>query len=146
MSGTLSEQDPERAQQEREKYLNAYNGTMVKIWLEKIAMMGIVDTGTLYKSVAGIHAHKLDDKVTSIELKQEFEYYGIFQDYGTGREVARGNSGDIGRDKVRRRRPWFSRKHYSSVMRIQEFWADNIGKEAALVLTDILQGGVSLRR
>ena len=82
MSGSLNEQDPERARQEREKYLNAYNGTMVKIWLEKIAMMGIVDTGALYKSVAGVYARKLDDKVTSIELKQEFEYYGIFQEIG----------------------------------------------------------------
>ena len=45
-----------------------------------------------------------------------------------GNTSPRGNSGDIGRAKVRQRRKWFSRKYYASVMNIKEFYEDNIGK------------------
>jgi hypothetical protein len=47
------------------------------------------------------------------------------------------NSGDIGRDKVRQRRRWFSRKYYASVMNIRDFFADNLGKEYQGILSDI---------
>jgi hypothetical protein len=63
--------------------------------------------------------------------------YGLWQDYGTGRETPRGNSGDIGRDKVRQRRRWFSRKYYASVMNLRDFFAENLGKEYQGILSDI---------
>ena len=62
--------------------------------------------------------------------------YGLWQDYGTGRETPRGNSGDIGRTKVRQRRKWFSRKYYASVMNIKEFYEENIGKDFAGIMSD----------
>ena len=73
----------------------------------------------------------------------------------------RGNSGDLGRAKTsrasrtqsqarlnsaeaqprtvghnRKRRRWFSRKYYASVMRIKEFYEDNIGKTFTGILSD----------
>ena len=75
----------------------------------------------------------------------------------------RGNSGDIGRtnrgssesrgelarampsrDRGRRsqrrqRRKWFSRKYYASVMRIKEFFEDNIGATFTGILSDFAQ-------
>jgi hypothetical protein len=62
--------------------------------------------------------------------------YGLWQDYGTGRETPRGNSGDIGKAKVRQRRKWFSRKYYASVMNIKEFYEDNIGRSFTGILSD----------
>jgi hypothetical protein len=52
----------------------------------------------------------------------------------TGRETPRGNSGDIGKTKVRQRRKWFSRKYYASVMNIKEFYEDNIGRSFTGIL------------
>ena len=63
--------------------------------------------------------------------------YGLWQDYGTGRETPRGNSGDIGRAKVRQHRKWFSRKYYASVMNIKEFYEDNIGRSFTGILSDL---------
>lgn len=113
--------------EERRKYVTAFNRTMVKIWKEQISLLGVVDTGALYRSTLAV-GMTADGKFTQITLSQSFRTYGIFQDYGTGRETPRGNSGDIGRDKVRKRRRWFSRKYFASVMNIQEFYADNLGR------------------
>ena len=89
--------------------------------------------------------------------------YGFWQDYGTGRETPRGNSGDLGRAKSsrasrtqsqaglksaeaqprtairkRQRHRWFSRKYYSSVMRLKEFYEENIGREFCGILSSAL--------
>ena len=113
----------------------------------------------------------------SIAEREQIMQYGLWQNYGTGRETPRkssaerelahtsaeaqpgsrlrhprGNSGDIGRtnrgssesrgelarampsrDRGRRsqrrqRRKWFSRKYYASVMRLKEFYEDNVGR------------------
>lgn len=47
----------------------------------------------------------------------------------TGRETPRGNPGDIGRAKKRKKRSWFARKYYGSVMIIRDFMADNLALE-----------------
>ncbi len=90
----------QQAQKEREKFVTAFNDTMIKIWQEQITLLGVIDTGALLASPKAIAM----------------------------RETPRGNSGDIGRTKVRQRRKWFSRKYYASVMNIKEFYEDNIGK------------------
>ena len=64
-----------------------------------------------------------------VGLSQAFQEYGLWQDYGTGRETPRGNSGDLGRAKKRQSRSWFSRKYYASVMRLKEFYEENVGKQ-----------------
>lgn len=127
----------EQALREREKYINAFNDTMVKIWKEQIILLGVIDTGRLLESPVGIRCDK-DDKITTITLGQEFLEYGLWQDYGTGKEVARGNPGDIVRDKVRQRRRWFSRKFYASFMNLKEFMADSLGREFLGIVSDAL--------
>ena len=117
----------QQAQKEREKFVTAFNDTMVKIWQEQITLLDVIDTGALLASPKGI-AMRADGRFFEVSLSQAFLEYGLWQDYGTGRETPRGNSGDIGRTKVRQRRKWFSRKYYASVMNIKEFYEDNIGK------------------
>ena len=133
MSGVNKEQ---QAQAEREKYVLAFNDTMLKIWQEQITLLDVIDTHSLLRSPTALPV-RTDGRFFEVGLSQAFLEYGLWQDYGTGRETPRGNSGDLGHEKVRGRRRWFSRKYYASVMNIKEFFADNLGKEYQGILSDI---------
>lgn len=133
MSGT----DPKVAHQEREKYVRAFNSTMIKIWREQIGLLGVVDTGALYRSTLAV-GMTADGKYTSISLSQSFNTYGLFVDWGTGSNTRRGNPGDIGMPNNRKRRRWFSRKYYASFMNLREFMADSLGKECAMAISNAL--------
>ena len=121
---------------ERKKYVEAFNDTMIKIWQEQITLLGVIDTHSLLRSPTALPV-RTDGRFFEVGLSQAFLEYGLWQDYGTGRETPRGNTGDIGREKVHQRRRWFSRKYYASVMNIKEFFADNLGKEYQGILSDI---------
>ena len=122
--------DSQSALKERERYVKAFNAMMVRIWREQISLLGVIDTGALYRSTVAVRM-TADGKFTQITLAQSFNAYGIFVDYGTGSNTPRGNSGDLGDGFVnrRKRRRWFSRKYFASVMNIQEFYADNLGRQ-----------------
>lgn len=121
----------------RRKYVRAFNATMVKIWREQIALLGVIDTGALYRSTVGVSL-TADGKFIDITLSQAFNTYGLFVDYGTGSNTPRGNSGDIGRENKRKRKRWFSRKYFASVMNIQEFYADSLGQEFCRAISNAL--------
>ena len=127
----------QQALKEREKFVTAFNDTMIKIWQEQITLLGVIDTGALLASPKAF-AMRADGRFFEVSLSQAFLEYGLWQDYGTGRETPRGNSGDIGRTKVRQRRKWFSRKYYASVMNIKEFYEDNIGRSFTGILCSAL--------
>lgn len=139
MSGT------DKAQLEaRRKYVRAFNATMVKIWREQIALLGVIDTGALYRSTVGVSL-TADGKFIDITLSQAFNTYGLFVDYGTGSNTPRGNSGDIGRENKRKRKRWFSRKYFASVMNIQEFYADSLGQEFCRAISNALTPDIMRR-
>ena len=123
--------------EERRKYVRAFNDTMVTIWRERILALGVMRTGALYSSVVGLKAMP-DADAKSAEFELRFLTYGIFQNFGTGKEVTRGNPGDIGRPKIRKARRWFDKKYYSSVMNIRDFWADSLSLEYIGIVTDAL--------
>ena len=118
----------QQAQQEREKYVLAFNDTMIKIWQEQITLLDVIDTRQLLASPMAFPV-RADGRFFEVGLSQAILEYGLWQDYGTGKETPRGNSGDIGRQKKRKRRRWFSKKYYSSVMNIRDFFAYNLGRE-----------------
>ena len=126
-------------EQERAKYVRAFNSTMIKIWREQQTLLGTVDTGALYRSTVAV-GMTADGKFTSVTLSQSFRTYGIFVDYGTGSNTPRGNSGDLGAgfSNKRKRKRWFSRKYFASVMNIQEFFADNLGRDCCLAIANAL--------
>lgn len=121
----------------RQKYVEAFNNTMVEIWKEQIVLLGAIRTGHLFESPIGIRADA-DGRFTTIMLAQEFAEYGLWVNYGTGREVYRGNHGDIGRAKERVAKPWFSKKFYSSYFNIRDFMADSLGQEFCAAMADAL--------
>ena len=110
----------------------------------KITLLGVIDTHSLLRSPTALPV-PTDGRFFEVGLSQALLEYGLWQDYGTGREIprkpravsnsfehSRGEAGigrsQIGRDKIRQRRRWFSRKYYASVMNIKEFFADNLGR------------------
>ena len=126
------------AQEEREKYIKAWNETMLRIWQERITLLEVIDTGRLLASPVAMPV-RADGRFVEVTLSQEFLEYGLWQDYGGGRETPRGNSGDIGRAKVRQRRPWFSKRYYASVLNLRDFFGDNLGREFQGIMADTFE-------
>jgi len=122
------ENNPQDPQSAREKFVMAFNDTMLKIWQEQITLLDVIDTGHLLNSVKALPV-RADGRFIEISLSQLFTEHGLWQDFGTGKEIPRGNSGDIGREKRRVAKKWFSRKYYSSVLNLRDFLAENIGQE-----------------
>lgn len=141
MSGN---QSPEQALYRRQKYVNAFNATMIEIWKEQIVKLGVIDTGALFRSLSADNV-KHDGEYMMVEFAQKFLAYGLFVNYGTGREVYRGNPGDIGRPKVRVARDWFSRKYYASFMNLREFYADNTGQQAVEIISNAFTRNIAMR-
>ena len=115
----------------------AFNNTMLKIWQEQITLLGVIDTGNLLNSVNALPV-RADGRFIEIGLTQSFLEYGLWQDFGTGKEIPRGNHGDIGREKKRVAKKWFSKKYYSSVLILLDFLADNIGQSFVGVVAKAL--------
>ena len=126
-----------QALEERKKFIDGFNDTMLKIWQEQITLLGVIDTGALLASPKAV-AMRADGRFFEVSLSQAFLEYGLWQDYGTGRETPRGNSGDLGRAKKRQRRRWFSKKYYASVMKTKEFFESNIGRSFTGILSNAL--------
>ena len=134
----MSEVTQEQAQSEREQYVRAWNETMIKIWQERITLLEVIDTERLLHSVSALPI-QADGRFFETTISEQFVEYGLWQDYGTGRETPRGNKGDIGRTKVRQRRPWFSKKYYSSVLNLRDFLGENIGREFQGIMADTFE-------
>lgn len=122
---------------QRRAYVSAFNKTMIEMWKEQIVKLGVVRTGSLYSSIMPAKL-LMDEQALNVELGQSFNLYGIYVNYGTGRNTWRGNPGDIGRDNPRIKKRWFDRKYFSSVMNIQEFYAQNTGQQGAMVIAEAL--------
>ena len=102
-------------QSEREKYVLAFNDTMLKIWQEQITLLNVIDTGRLLHSVSALPV-RADGRFIEIGLSQAF----------------------LDREKRRVAKKWFSRKYYSSVLNLRDFLADNIGQSFVGVVAKAL--------
>ncbi|MBQ7854686.1 MAG: hypothetical protein IJ352_06675 [Muribaculaceae bacterium] len=131
----------QQAIETRQRFIEAWNKTMVDIWQEQITLLGVVDTKQLLQSPIALPV-RADGRFYEITFSHEFLEYGLWQDYGTGREVPLRNKGDIGRVKVRERRQWFSKKYYSSVLKLRDFMADSIGQEFCGIFTEMFNDGL----
>lgn len=138
MSGTTDKQ------KEREKYVRAWNSTMVSIWKDQIVKLNVFDTGALYSSVVALSVDA-DEKFTQITLTQVFNRYGIYVDFATGRNTYIGNDGKLPGGNPRKRKRWFTRKYYASVMRLQEFLAENMGADMANTVSNALTQQIARR-
>ncbi len=110
---------------------------MLKIWKEQMTLLDVIDTGALLASPKSLPL-RADGQFMELGLSQSFLESGLWQNFGTGKEIPRGNNGDIGRERKRKKKPWFSRKYYASVMNLRDFLADNMAKEFVGVVAQSL--------
>lgn len=130
--------------EERAKYVEAWNTTMTQIWQERIMKLGVYETPRRMSRSSEPHLFdslryfpvQHDGRYMELTLHFSFSEYGIFQDFGVGKEKYRGNPGDIGEftqggkdRKIRKRRKWFSSKWYASCMNIKDYMSRSIGNE-----------------
>lgn len=64
------------AQEAREKFVNAFNDTMLRIWQEQITLLDVIDTGHLLHSVKALPVRE-DGRFMEIGLSQLFTEYAF---------------------------------------------------------------------
>jgi len=117
----------------RRKFIEAWNKTMIDIWLDRIKALGVVNTGALLRSPLR-QPVLADGRFYDITLSHTFLEHGLWQDLGVGRELRHGQYEHNRKriethGRVREPRRWFSLKYYSSVMRLRDFMAQSLGDE-----------------
>ena len=119
--------------EERREWVEGWNETMVDIWQGRINKLKVKDTGNLYRSPTALNIKTdADGRFLEFSLSHTFLEYGLWQDMGTGRNTAIGNThkkDQYGWTNKREPRRWFSTKYYRSSMRLKEYLAESIGKE-----------------
>ena len=158
--------------EERRKWIEGWNTTMVDIWTERMALLGIADTKSLIRSTKSLPV-KADGRCLNLHLAQSFLEYGLWQDLGTGREIPLGNPGDVkyrdpeyrrehGLDRPKQRgrkwgggftsgnprlpRRWFSVRYYKSVLKLRDFMAASLGHDFSHMIVGALDAEKLRRR
>lgn len=127
----------------KEQFYAAWADVVVKMWMGKIVMLDVWDEGTLYDSFRN---HVLNQSGGNVELiRFIFRQYGIYADMGVGRDTPKGNEGDIGKDKKREEKPWYSSVFYREVHKLAEFQAHHYGKTALWSVKQQLSGAFDQR-
>lgn len=121
----------------RRQYVEAFTGTMIDIWRERLVILKAIHTGALYKSiVSGVPV--MNNDVSVVSLSFSFLSYGIHLQNGVGREVYIGNPGDIGRAKVRKKKPWFQPKFQASIYNIRDFMLASFNAQVVEIVDEVL--------
>ena len=68
----------QQAQEAREKYVLAFNRTMIDIWKERITLLDVRDTDALLQSPVSLSVRH-DGRFFEVTLSQEFLEYGLWQ-------------------------------------------------------------------
>ena len=72
MAENLNNITERQAIEARQKYVTAFNQTMIKIWKEKITLLDVIDTGRLLHSVPIVLAMRNDGRFLEVTLTQSF--------------------------------------------------------------------------
>ena len=127
-NGKNKSYDPEQLTEFEKGWCNF----MIDVWHDRMMQLHIRDTGALIRSVTGIVT---SGTVKTIEHK--FLLYGIYVEAGVGNGYRHGNSGKDDKNGLqflkgpgphRKRRPWFSKKYFYSVQRLNEKEAQFYGE------------------
>lgn len=123
--------DDKKVIEDRRKWVEGWNDTMIEIWQGRINKLKVIDTGALWRSPIQLPV-LADGRFYDISLSQEFLEYGLWQDLGTGRNVAIGNTHKADQDgweNKREPRRWYSTAYYSSTMKLRDYMAESVGEE-----------------
>ena len=129
---------PQTPQDTRREYVDAFVSTMTDIWRERLVKLRALRTCNLFSSVTAMTPVIGDPDVSKVFLQFRFSQYGHYLQRGVGKEIARGNGGDIHRAKVRRRKEWFQPKWQGSIHNIREFYARSFSRESIAIINTAL--------
>lgn len=120
---------PQTGKVENSETIRAWAEITLNIWRDRITELKIYESGELMRSLENTLYTSAGNSVEKVEFA--FKLYGIFVDMGVGREISKGNGGDLGFTPVRKRKEWYSRVFYREVMRLKEILAEKYGQEIA---------------
>lgn len=123
--------------------ISAWADIVIEKWRAKITELKVFDQGYLYDSFLIDMVRNAGADIDKLEFS--FKLYGIFVDMGVGREISRGNSGDLGFTPVRKPKEWFSKKYYGQVMKLRELLIEKYSKSITAILTNMLTEPIDQR-
>lgn len=112
-----------------EETIHAWADITLKIWRAKLTELNVYDQGNLYKSLLNTLTISAGNNVSKVEFS--FKLYGIFVDMGVGKEISKGNGGDLGFTPNRKRKEWYSNVFYREVMILHRILLEKYSKDVA---------------
>lgn len=109
--------------------IDAWADIVLKIWKEKMESLEIHDTGALEQSLL---YELIRNSGTDVEkIAFSFKLYGKFVDMGVGREIKKGNSGDLGFTPKRKAKEWHSGTLYRQILKLRKILKQKYGEGIA---------------
>ncbi len=112
--------------------LVAWSDIVIKMWQEKMMKLDVWETGQLYDSFTHTVLSQANGDIRKISFF--FNVYGMWVNYGVGKEIARGNDGDLGFTPVRKRKVWHSKVFYREVEKILAYVNWKYGATSAEII------------
>ncbi len=113
--------------------IEAWADIVQEHWRYKLNKLNVGQTGSLYdshkKNVFSVNG-------TPQKVRFTFKDYGIYVNYGVGREFSRGNKGDIGFKPKRKEKRWFSGVIFRETHILSRILAKEYGQEGAAIIVD----------
>jgi len=121
-----------------DQYIEAWTRMMITIWEQRLEFYEIGVTGALKNSLQMEIIRQANGDVAKIN--HFFLYYGQYVDRGVGKEIWRGNPGDLGFTPKREKKPWIQGKYWYSKEKLKAEMIEQTGEFYLVSLSDVLTG------
>lgn len=121
----------------------AWADIVIEKWHAKITELKVYDKGNLDDSL--MQDLLVNSGVDIDKIEFTFKLYGIFVDMGVGKEISKGNSGDLGFTPERKAKEWFSRKYYGQIMKLREILMEKYSKAIAFSMINTISADFDQR-
>lgn len=120
---------------------NGWAATVLKMFRGKILQEDAIYTGQLKDTLRMVVHQAAGGDVARIEFF--YKLYGEFVNQGVGKEIALGNSGDLGFTPTRQAKRWYSPVFFREVQKLHEIIAHAAGQQAAdTIVRGMVRGGL----
>ena len=123
--------------------IKAWADIVIQKFHAKITELKVYDKGNLDHSL--IHEMLVNAGTDIEKIEFAFKLYGIFVDMGVGKEMSKGNSGDLGFTPTRVPKEWFSKKYYGQVMKLREILMEQYSKAITFSMINTMQADFDQR-
>ncbi len=123
--------------------IEAWAEIVLEKWHAKITELKVYTKGLLDDSLLHEFLVNAGNDIDKIEFS--FKLYGIFVDMGVGKEISKGNSGDLGFTPTRKPKEWYSKKYYGQVMRLREILMEQYSRAITFSMINTLSADFDQR-